>query len=136
MTTLDYLEQVDGTLAHLEDYLHGPDGDSVTKVRRCLCKVRDQLVLTEGRRPCHLKDKNGDEIHFGDKLRFADKVEWYRGKYWAKVAVGTITKDAALKEIDSLPYEERVVEGVEDYDWLLSSDREVYWEIVKQEETA
>jgi len=29
-----------------------------------------------------------------------------------------------------------VVESVEDYDWLLSSEREVYWEIVKEKETA
>lgn len=31
-------------------------------------------------------DRNKTKIYFGDTLRFADKVEWYRGEYWSKVA--------------------------------------------------
>ncbi len=82
------------------------------------------------KRPTEIKDKNGNMIYFGDKVRFADKVEWYKGEYWAKVAVGSITREDALKEIESKPYEERVVKNVQDYDWLLSSEIQTYWEVV------
>lgn len=77
-----------------------------------------------------IKDRNGNMIHFGDKVRFADKVEWYGGEYWADVAFGIKTKEQALKEIAALPYEERLVESVQDYEWLLSSEIQTYWEIV------
>lgn len=83
------------------------------------------------RKPTEIKDRNGDMIHFGDTVRFVDKVEWYRGTYWARVATGAMTKEEALSEIDELPYEERKVESVYDYDWLLSDEIQRYWEIVK-----
>lgn len=76
-----------------------------------------------------VKDKNGTDIYFGDKLIFADKIEWYRNEYWAKVATGAMTRTQALDEIDKKPYEERVVEGIEDYDWLLSNEVQTYWEV-------
>jgi len=82
------------------------------------------------KRPTDIKDRNGRMIYFGDTVRFVDKVEWYRGDYWAKVAHGVMTREEALKEIDEKPYEERLVENVQDYDWLLSSEIQTYWEVV------
>jgi hypothetical protein len=45
MTTLDYLEKVDDTLAHWEDYFHGQEGTDVTEARANLDKVRKQLLI-------------------------------------------------------------------------------------------
>lgn len=98
----------------------------MNEAQRRECQV-DRLVRRD---PTDIKDRNGKMIHFGDKVRFLDKVEWYRGEYWADVAVGNKTKEQALKEIDNQPYEERMVESVQDYEWLLSSEIQVYWEIV------
>jgi hypothetical protein len=86
----------------------------------------EKLVM---RKPTEIKDRNGNMIYFGDKVRFADKVEWYRGEYWADVMVGNKTKEQALKEINERPYEERTVESVQDYEWLLSSEIQTYWEL-------
>src|SRR6056297_2767126 len=96
------------------------------------CKDSDSASQVDAivKRPTEIKDRNGRMIYFGDTVRFADKVEWYRGSYWAKVALGVMTREEALKEIDEQPYEERVVENVHDYDWLLSSDIQTYWEVV------
>jgi len=87
----------------------------------------DPIVM---RRPTDIKDRNGNMIHFGDKVRFADKVEWYRSEYWADVMVGNKTREQALEEIEGRPYEERIVENVQDYEWLLSSEIQTYWEVV------
>lgn len=78
-----------------------------------------------------IRDKNDRLIRFGDKLRFTDKVEWYRNEYFAKVLLGSMTREDALKEIDKKPYEERTIESVHDYEWLLSSEIQAYWEVVK-----
>lgn len=75
-------------------------------------------------------DRNKQKIYFGDTLRFADKVEWYRNQYWAKVSLGTMTKKEALEKIEASPYEERLIEGKEDFEWLLSGEIQTYWEIV------
>jgi|GEM_PF-6112771 len=45
MTTLDYLEKIDDTLAHWEDYFHGQEGTDVTEARANLGKVREQLLI-------------------------------------------------------------------------------------------
>ena len=45
MTTLDYLEKIDDTLAHWEDYFHGQEGNDVTEARANLDKVRKQLII-------------------------------------------------------------------------------------------
>jgi hypothetical protein len=45
MTTLDYLEKIDDTLSHWEDYFHGQEGTDVTKARSNLDKVRKQLSI-------------------------------------------------------------------------------------------
>ena len=74
-------------------------------------------------------DKNKKEIYFGDKVRFADKVEWYSREYNLKVWSGRMTKQEALDEIADKPYEERIVENIEDYEWLLSSEIQTYWEV-------
>lgn len=75
-------------------------------------------------------DKNGREICFGDTVRFSDKVEWYRRDFWAKVTLGIMTKEEALAEIAKLPYEERKVESIYAYEWLLSEDIQIYWAVV------
>lgn len=75
-------------------------------------------------------DRNKTKIYFGDTLRFADKVEWYRGEYWSKVALGIMSKKQALEEIEAKPYEERLVEENQDFEWLLSSEIQSYWEVV------
>lgn len=76
-------------------------------------------------------DRNEEKIFFGDTLRFADKVEWYRGEYWSKVALGIMSKKQALEEIEAKPYEERLIEENQDFEWLLSSEIQSYWEVVK-----
>ena len=45
MTTLDYLEKIDDTLANWEDYFHGQEGTDVTEARANLDKVRKQLLI-------------------------------------------------------------------------------------------
>jgi len=75
-------------------------------------------------------DRNKTKIYFGDTLRFADKVEWYRNEYWSKVALGIMSKKQALEEIEAKPYEERLVEENQDFEWLLSSEIQSYWEVV------
>ena len=81
------------------------------------------------KRPCDVKDRKGVEIHFGDTLIFADKVEWYRSEYGPKVSYGEMTKKDALEQIESLPYETIVIKSVQDYEWLLSDEIQSYWEI-------
>jgi len=75
-------------------------------------------------------DRNKNKIYFGDTLRFVDKVEWYRGEYFSKVALGIMTKKKALEEIEAKPYEERLIEDNQDFEWLLSSEIQSYWEVV------
>jgi hypothetical protein len=45
MTTLNYLEKIDDTLSHWEDYFHGQEGTDVTEARSNLNKVRNQLLI-------------------------------------------------------------------------------------------
>jgi hypothetical protein len=45
MTTLEYLEKIDDTLSHWEDYFHGQEGTDVTEARANLDKVRKQLLI-------------------------------------------------------------------------------------------
>jgi len=75
-------------------------------------------------------DKHGAKIYFGDTLRFADKFEWYRNSYFSKVVHGIMTKQQVLDEIEQQPYEERLVESNGDFEWLLSTEIQTYWEIV------
>lgn len=77
-----------------------------------------------------IKDRGGKKIYFGDKLRFADKWEWYKGE-WAWKLMGKKGKELEkLKaEYEALPFEERVIDSAEDYEWLLSSEIQSYWEL-------
>lgn len=88
-----------------------------------------QVNAQSGNRPTGIKDRNGNMICFGDTVRFANKFEWYKNQYLGKVALGSMTREDALKEIESKPYEERLVKSVQDYEWLLSNEIQKYWEI-------
>ena len=77
-------------------------------------------------------DRNDVKIYFGDTLRFADKWEWYRGTWYWKFMRATSEEEIKLREeYDKLPYEERLIENKEDFEWLLSGDIQSYWEVVK-----
>lgn len=78
-----------------------------------------------------IKDKNGSDIYEDDILRFSDKWEWYRGQYAIKMLCAEGEKLAELKaQYEAEPYEERLIKLPEDYEWLLSSEIQSYWEIV------
>lgn len=78
-----------------------------------------------------VKDKNGKEIYFGDKLRFADKWEWYRGSYGIKLMFASGEEKKKIQaEYEAEPYEERIIEGIEDYEWILSDEIQTYWVII------
>lgn len=79
-------------------------------------------------------DRNGTPIIFGDTVIFADKWEWYKDGYYSKIMFGEISKEDAIKEIERKPYETRIVESVQDYEWLLSSEIQAYWEVMPQKE--
>lgn len=65
MTILDYLEKIDDTLSHWEDYFHGQEGTDVTEARYNLDKARKQLLIqiVSNSRLTELEEEN-------KKLRF------------------------------------------------------------------
>lgn len=84
------------------------------------------------RKSTEIKDKNGDEIFFGDTLVFVDKWEWYKRSYGPKFYFAdNERKEQLRKEYEAEPLEERLVKNVQDYEWLLSGDLQQYWEIKK-----
>jgi hypothetical protein len=76
-------------------------------------------------------DRNKTKIYFGDTLRFADKWEWYKGT-WAWKFMGKIgeEREKLQKEYDELPFEERLIENKDDFEWLLSSEIQSYWQVI------
>ncbi len=88
--------------------------------------VLDRVI----KRPTEIKDRNGKMIHFGDTMIFADKLEWYKGDYFIDILAGRMTGEEAKQKINEKPYETRKVESVEDYEWLLSSEIQSWWEVV------
>ena len=131
---IDEMKDLVEELKNLEDMIDHIINKGDTDRER-FCFVRGRLssinnAIEKQWNSTKIKDRNGWEIMFGDTLRFADKVEWYRSEYWVKVAVGLMTKEEALKEIESKPYEERKIGSVQDYEWLLSSEIQSYWEVV------
>lgn len=78
-----------------------------------------------------IKDKNGVEIYFGDKIRFADKWEWYKGSYGIKMHFAKGERLAELrKQYEAEPYEERTVDDIADYELLLLHEIQEYWEVI------
>lgn len=78
-----------------------------------------------------IQDSKNNKIFFGDTLRFTDKWEWYRGEWaWKLLGKSGEEKKKLEEEYEALPYEERKVQNVQDYEWLLSSEIQTYWEII------
>ena len=104
-------------------FISNTDADFLTLSKLDLSKFKMQQFTG-------IIDRNKNKIYFGDTLRFADKVEWYRNEYWSKVALGIMTKKQALEEIEAKPYEERLIEENQYFEWLLSNEIQSYWEVV------
>lgn len=104
--------------------------------KKCLIDQKEELLRAvdklNKRKSTEIKDKNGDEIFFGDTLVFVDKWEWYKRSYGPKFYFAdNERKEQLRKEYEAEPLEERLVENVQDYEWLLSSELQIYWEIKK-----
>ena len=96
---------------------------------QAVSELLDLFVVSK--RPCGIKDRNGKEIHFGDTVRFVDKWEWYRGEWaWKLMGKKGEERKRLEAEYEALPFEERLVENEQDYEWLLSSEMQTYWEVV------
>jgi hypothetical protein len=97
-------------------------------VKHIRYRVNGEIKQVEGQLDSGIVDKNEAPIFEGDTLRFTDKWEWWRcslGFYSPE------TREAVLNDHEKYPYEERTVELPRDYGWLLSSEIQTYWEIIK-----
>jgi len=78
-----------------------------------------------------LTDKNGVEVYEGDKLEFADKWEWYKGKYSVKMHFANNERLAELKrQYDAEPMEVRTVTIPDCYEWMLSTEIQQCWQVI------
>ena len=64
-------------------------------------------------------------------MRFFDKAEWYKSDL-IKLGFEGKSNQEALRWLNAQPYEERVVELPQVYEWLLSSEIQTYWEIATE----
>ncbi len=87
-------------------------------------------LVTRQRRKMEIKDRNGTEIYEGDTLRFVDKASWYRNDMF-RMWLQDKPQGEINEWLDAQPFEERVIEFPQSYEWLLSSEIQSEWEVVK-----